>query len=139
MNYIQIYENFITDRNKLLYEIELVDKKMENELLDLLCGLIDIKGFSYKFYSNTKSKDYVYFLHIENERLESEFNSKTSFKEIKSVFKSNVYQMNDVLSLDYDIKYTMGVIRVLKDSDGLRKGILPNAWRYIDQYFKKTY
>lgn len=33
MNHIQIYENFITDRKELLHEIELVDKKMENELL----------------------------------------------------------------------------------------------------------
>lgn len=140
--YMKIYENFIKDRNKLLYEIELVDKKMENELLDLLCDVIDIKGIYYKFYSSlnngNSNKNYTYYLHIENERLERDFDPNTSFREIKSIFKNNVYQMNDILSLDYDIKYTLGVIRILRDDLGLRSGTLPNARRDIDFNYLKN-
>lgn len=128
--HMKIYENFIADRNKLLYEIELVDKKMENELIDMLCDIIDIKGLNYKFYSSNGNKDYIYYLHIDNERLQ--FNPEISFKEIKNIFKSNVYQMNDILSLDYDIKYTIGVIRVLKDKNGLRDGTLPINFKGIN-------
>lgn len=63
--HMKIYENFIADRNKLLYEIELVDKKMENELIDMLCDIIDIKGLNYKFYSSNGNKDYIYYLQSE--------------------------------------------------------------------------
>ena len=43
-----------------------------------------------------------------------------------SIAKQHAKQNN------YDIKYTLGVIRVLKDSDGRRQGTLPVGWNNID-------
>ena len=121
MNYIKIYENFITDRNKLLHEIELIDKKMEDEILDLLSDTLEIDGFVPKFYKRMGERtDFVYYFnltyHIDKY---TDFQDAISFKYIKDFFIRDIHRLNGVLSINYKITYGLCIRKIFRDKDGV--------------------
>lgn len=159
MNYIQIYENFINNRLKLLKDIELNDDRMLEFILDLMPDTLEVLDYDFgnidtlgdlgrdgyerdSFISLglkgiIKNKDEFYYFFAIMPKFVDREQEIVKIENLKSL-KSDLYRLHTNLS-EYDIHYVLRHIEdgqsFIESLDGDIKDILKTISEYPEHKF----
>lgn len=107
MKYVKLYENYFNKRTNLIDELSLLDKKISDEILDLIPEISSLENFQY----NTR------YCFVREDNINSNvLEFRIFFSGVKPNFidnindiKSDLHRLNNILSTDYKLFFKITV------------------------------
>jgi len=102
MRYLKIYENYFLEKDKVKEMSKKLDEDLTQEILDLIPDISSIDSFEHEkqIYTNSNNQ-------ISQFKFQIYFDKCTPVEDYKNIIISDLYRLNNILSRDYDIFYSI--------------------------------